>query len=268
MTSGSQAPAILITIPLSHYCEKARWALDCVALPYREEPQAPLLHRLATRRNEIGTVPVLVHAGSRFSDSTDILKHVDAVCGGDLLYPRDAELRRKVDELEERFDKDLGPHTRRWAYGQALPQTESLRSLWARDVPRLEARVIQVLTPLVRRLVRTAYKITPENAQRSLERVHGVFRQVDELLNDGRQFLVGERFTAADLTFAALAAPALLPGQCRAVQPALDDVPGAMRDEILRLRQTDAGRFALRMYSQERVRRLGPVACFRGMSSQ
>ena len=82
--------------------------------------------------------------------------------------------------------------------------------------------------------------------------MRGVFRQVDELLSDRRRFLAGERFTAADLTFAALAAPVLLPAECRAVQPALDDVPAAMRDEILRFRETDAGRFALRMFTQER----------------
>ncbi len=259
MTSSNTTPAILITIPLSHYCEKARWALDRAALPYREEPHAPLLHRLATKRNESGTVPVLVHAGTRFADSTDILKHIDRVSGGDVLYPRDAELRRNVDELEERFDKELGPHARRWAYGQALPQTRSMRSLWSRDVPPLEASVIYVLTPMVRRLVRMAYKITPENAQRSLARVRGVFRQVDDLLSDGRRFLVGERFTAADLTFAALATPVLLPAECRAVQPALDDVPLAMREEILRFRETDAGQFALRMFSQERDRRVSAV---------
>ena len=252
MTNSNTAPAILITIPLSHYCEKARWGLDRVALPYREEPHAPLLHRLATKRNERGTVPVLVHGGSRFTDSTDILTHADAVCGGDLLYPRVAALRREVDALEERFDTALGPHTRRWAYGQVLPQTKLLRSAWARGVPPLEASLLPLITPLVRRLVRMGYKITPESAQRSLERLRGVFRQVDELLSDGRRFLAGERFTAADLTFAALAAPVLLPTECRAVQPALDAVPVAMREEILRLRETDAGRFALRMFTQER----------------
>ena len=82
-----------------------------------------------------------------------------------------------------------------------------------------------MITPLARRLVRTAYKITPEGAQRSLERVRGVFRQVDERLSDGRRFLAGERFTAADLTFAALAAPVLFPAECRAVHPALEPCP-------------------------------------------
>jgi hypothetical protein len=58
MTTNT-APAILITIPLSHYCEKARWALGRVALPYKEAPHAPLLHRLATMRNDGGSVPML-----------------------------------------------------------------------------------------------------------------------------------------------------------------------------------------------------------------
>ena len=252
MTHRNTAPAVLITIPLSHYCEKARWALDRVALPYREEPHAPLLHRLATRRNDGGTVPVLVHGSLRFIDSTDILVHADTVCGGDLLYPRDAALRRQVDALEEQFDTELGPHSRRWAYGHLLADTKLVRSLWSRGVPRLEASVLPVITPLARFLIRAGYRITPEAAQRSLDRLRGVIREVDELLNDGRRFLVGGRFTAADLTFAALAAPALLPAECRAVQPALDAVPAAMREEVLRLRDTAAGRFALRMFAQER----------------
>jgi glutathione S-transferase len=35
--------------------------------------------------------------------------------------------------------------------------------------------------------------------------------QVDEALADGRPFICGETFTAADLTFASLAAPVVLP---------------------------------------------------------
>ena len=44
----------------------------------------------------------------------------------------------------------------------------------------------------------------------------------------------------------------LLPAECRAVQPALDEVPGPMREDILLMRETDAGRFALRLFEQER----------------
>ena len=40
-------PMRLLTMPISHYCEKVRWALDRQALPYREEGHAPLFHILA-----------------------------------------------------------------------------------------------------------------------------------------------------------------------------------------------------------------------------
>jgi glutathione S-transferase len=244
--------AVLITIPLSHYCEKARWALDRVVLPYREEPHAPLLHLLATRRNEGGSVPVLLHGTRRFIDSTDILVHADEVGGGNLLYPRDAARREVVVELEERFDTQLGPNTRRWAYQHLLPQTKLLRSLWSQQTPPLEARLVPAITPLVRRLVRSAYKISPDSAQRSLDRVRQVFGEVDRSLSDGRRFLTGGRFTAADLTFAALAAPVLFPAECRAVLPALEAAPMPMREEVSRFRRTVAGRFALRLFSEER----------------
>jgi glutathione S-transferase len=246
------APGTLITIPLSHYCEKARWGLDRAAVPYREDPHAPLLSRLATKRDERGTVPVLVQGNRRLADSTDILVHADEVNGGNPLYPRDAVLRSEVDNLVKWFDAELGPHCRRWVYAQLLPDAKLLRSIWSRRVPRFEAVLVPVITPLARHLVRRVYKITPTSAQSSLARVTGVFRQVSDTLSDGRRFLVGGRFTAADLTYAALAAPVLFPAECRAVLPGLDAVPAAMREEILRLRSTDAGQFAMRLYAQER----------------
>lgn len=240
-------PAILITIPLSHYCEKARWGLDRAALPYSEETHAPLFSRVAG-----GTVPVLLHGDNRFTDSTDILMYADKSCGGNVLYPRDAAQRAETEALEEKFDTELGPNIRRWAYAQILSHTRLLRSLWSRDVPRLEGHVIKLIAPLTRPLVRRAYKITPESAQRSLDRVQSLFQEIGNRLRDGRTFLVGERFTAADLTFAALAAPMVFPVECRAVQPTLDEVPPEMREVILRMRETDAGRFVLRLFAQER----------------
>ena len=248
------APAIaaFITVPLSHYCEKARWGLDRAALPYREEPHAPLVSRFATRRGAGVTVPVLVHGDLRLTDSKGILLHADSFGGGEILYPRDPALRAQVDALEDRFDQDLGTHVRRWAYAHLLPEKALLRELWARGVPNREAFFLPVIVPLARKLLRAGYKVTPESAGRSLARIDEIFRAVDVTLGDGREYLVGGRFTAADLTFAALAAPLLLPDGCRAVQPGLERIPPAMRAEVLRRRESTAGRYVLRLYTQER----------------
>jgi glutathione S-transferase len=248
------APAVFVTIPLSHYCEKARWALDRVGLPYREEPHAPLLHMLATRRRRGRSVPILLHDGRCLADSTAILEYADTFGGGDRLYPRDAAMRREVAALEEQFDTQLGPQVRRWAYLDLLSKPALLRAVWCRGVPKLESFVMPLLIPVARRLVRSAYKVTAEGARRSLERVRESFRLVDQRLADGKGYLVGGRFTAADLTFAALAAPALLPMECRAVHPAFEDLSTDMQQEIAGFRETMAGKFALRMFARERAR--------------
>lgn len=198
-------------------------------------------------------MPLLLHGEQWLFDSTDILKHADALRGGDRLYPRDAAQRAAVEALEDGFDDVLGPHTRRWAYAHLLSERRLLRAMMARGVPRFEALLLPLLMPLIVPAVRAAFRITPDSAERSRLRVWEVFRDVGERLGDGRQFLVRECFSAADLTFAALASPMLLPPQCGASYPAVEAVPATMRDEVLRLRETAAGRFALRLYGQHRV---------------
>src|SRR4051812_1964097 len=78
----SAAMIRLITIRFSHYCEKARWALDHSGIDYEERSHLPLFAwfpALAGGRKR--TVPVLVGDGERLSDSTDILRWVDRRSG-------------------------------------------------------------------------------------------------------------------------------------------------------------------------------------------
>jgi len=146
-------------------------------------------------------VPVLVHGSDRFVDSTDILVHADAVSGGHVLYPRDAALRGEVDALEEQFDTQLGPHTRRGlSRAVAAHQTASLALVERGSAAR--GGLLPAIAPVVRRLVRAAYK-SRRKRQRSVDRVRCIFSDVDQRLSDGRRFLTGDCFTAADLTFAA-----------------------------------------------------------------
>jgi len=94
-------------------------------------------------------------------------------------------------------------------------------------------------------------RISTESGAAALKGIHRCFDEAAALLADGRPYLTGDTFTAADITFAALAAPAV--GQAYAAAPGLGpDTPPAMRAEVEELRAHPAGRFVLRMWEAER----------------
>ncbi len=196
---------------------------------------------------------MLVTGDTVLADSTDILQYLDTTYdGGWRPYPQDPQLRVEAEEMEELFDTRLGPHTRRLAYFHLLQHKDLFLKSVLPGVGRGESFVFRALRPAVCSLMRRAMRINPDSADRSLERVRTVFSTVAELLGDGRTFLIGESFSAADLTFAALAAPVLLPRNYGSPLPSLEQVPAEMLAQIEEFRTTPAGVFAMRIYRDHR----------------
>jgi glutathione S-transferase len=249
------APCRLVTIAPSHYCEKARWALQLAGIPFVEEPHPPLLHRRAAGRGRSSghSTPVLVADGVVIPDSTDILEFVQNQPQGSWRpYPADDHLRREVRELEDLFDTRLGPHTRRLAYFHLLPHRAFFLKSVLPGVGAGEKALFRVIAPLVALLMRRGMNINPASAARSAAKTDEVFSEIAERLADGRPYLVGTEFSAADLTFAALAAPAVLPPTYGSPLPGLDEAPEELRNVVEGYRATPAGEFAMKMYREHR----------------
>ena len=244
---------LLISLPLSHYCEKARWGLDRAGIAYREEPHVPLLHRLHTARFGGASVPLLVTPHTALTDSGAILDWAHQHRRTHQLFPDDPRLTSEAIEIERMLDSQLGPQARRWAYGHLLPDRRILAQHFRHGTPKIERMLAPSIVYLARPLIRRGYGVSPERVQRSLNRCQDVFRRISERLSDGRQYLVGSAFGAADLTFAALAAPLLLPERFGGSIPSVDEVPDRMRTEVLAMRSTLAGEFALQMYQDHRT---------------
>jgi glutathione S-transferase len=244
----------LVTIPFSHYCEKVRWALDRAGMSYDEEMHLPFFHmipaRLAGGKRQ---VPVLVTPHGPIEDSTRIIEWIDATLPEEKrLFPHDPTLRAEVARWEDRFDADLGPHTRRWGYGHLLPDRERSLALLRKHAPAWEFAVLERAYPVARALMNRGLNITPAGVERSLAKLNAIFDDVSRALEDGRKYLVGDRFSAADLAFASLSAPALLPDGYAKWLGGRDEAPPSMHATIDAWRATPAGRYALRVYAEDR----------------
>lgn len=246
--SDLSSPFRLITFPVSHYCEKARWALARLNIPYVEERHAPLFHRFATNRVGGKSVPVLIAGMQAFTDSTDILKYLDTLAPDDTkLYPIDPDLLEQVEELEALFNTQLATATRVWAYSHTLHNSKLAILRFTYRVPFHE----RVLFPLVFPMIRRKLNVTTEAAIDSHAQIIRIFAAVGNLLADGRTYLVGDRFSAADLTFAALSTAAVRPpeyGDAALELSNLEQLPLQMAYEVRAFREMPAGEFALRLW--------------------
>ena len=119
-------------------------------------------------------------------------------------------------------------------------------------IPAWQRRSLPLVYPVATHIIDRVLDITPETAARSKEAVDEVFDQVGGRLADGRPCLCGDRFTAADLTFAALAAALLMPPEYGVPLAQPDDLPAAMAAKLREFRAHPAGDFALRMFRHER----------------
>ena len=188
------------------------------------------------------TAPVLVTADGALTESPAIVRWADPS-----LYP-DPEAAR----LEARFDAELGPHARRWMYHRVLHRRDLVIEYGAHGVPRWERAVLPAFLPLVRRVIARYLDVDDATAAQSRARVRALFDEVGARLEDGRRYLVADAFTAADLTFAALSAAVLVPPGYGVRLPQPDELPEPFAAEVRALRAHPAGRFALRLYDQER----------------
>lgn len=252
----------LITIPMSHYNERARWALDVCGVPYREQGYLPLLHFApvawygfgqdsgrADRASGRYSTPLLVTSdGERIHDSGEIVAFAAR------RRPGAIDMSPEAIAMAQSFHDRLGPRTRRLVYHWSLPDREMMIWTARQNVGRLQSGVLHLGYPVFRAVLRKALGVRPERAERALDQVRAIFDEVSNQVRD-KPFLVHDRFSTADLTFASLAALAL--GVQRhegygAVMPPLERCPSEARNVMNELRETKAGKFALRMFRDHR----------------
>jgi glutathione S-transferase len=175
----------LITMYGSPWSERVRWALKFKGLAYEKENYEPGVDEEKIKKlTGQAMVPVLIVDGKMIPDSTAILEWLEASRAEPALLPKSEKDRAQVTLWEELAIGVLGPHARTLIVGRQLridhPEAQRSGKYFAEKYghsPYME-----------------------EQAKLTLRRVLLGLKQT----LSGRQYLVGDAFTRADLTTAAM----------------------------------------------------------------
>jgi glutathione S-transferase len=224
-------------IEVSHYSEKARWALAHKGVEHRRHSPVPGVHvavALWLTRGRGATFPILTLEGRNVADSTAIIAALERRYPEPPLYPADPELRRRALALEDHFDEQLGSHIRRYAWHQLGSDPEKMRELMELSAPAPLRRFGKATALYARGW--TSLRFGAANEEGAARARAGVLAALDRLdaelaASDG-DYLVGDSFSVADLTAASLFYP--LVGPAEGPIPADQSMPDgfeALREE-------------------------------------
>jgi glutathione S-transferase len=253
IAAGWSGRRVLITLPSSHFCEKARWALDHAGLSYRELGFAPVVHKAAVRPHGSRTAPILV-GKQTLRQSSHIVRFASSAAAPERrLYPAEADARREIEDVVARLDETLGLQTRLWFYCWAVADPRRLDDWASRGLGRPQSLLVRVLSRKMAILIADILSITERTADEVRELIDVELDRVSATLADGRRYVGGDGFSAADLTFAALTGPLLYPPGYGGARFSLPPMPDELAPQINAWRTTPAGQLALRVYRDHRA---------------
>jgi glutathione S-transferase len=217
--SESNDTPILWHLKVSNYNEKARWALDYKGIPHIRRAETPGQHaKRAQRLTGESTFPVLVLDGEAIGDSTRIIEALERRRPEPPLYPADPTERQQALELEDFFDEELGAYSRLLALHCLLPDPDLMLSTFTPDLKGGRRIVARAMYPLIRRRVTAEFGIDERSVALAEDKCRAACERFRAELGPSG-YLVGDRFTVADLTLAALVAPLVAPEQFPYSQP-------------------------------------------------
>jgi glutathione S-transferase len=203
---------LLLQFSTSHYCRKARLALGYKQIPYQVENLTPALHILRVKPlSGLSTLPVLLpkqkNCPAVVADSTEIIRFLEAYCPTPSLYLNDLLEQKAALQIEEHFDQSIGTATRFVYYEFRANEGKQIDS--------------SLLSQIVIAIVRWQYGINRKSAAIAANKIADAIAMLSEFWQDG--YLIGDRFSVADLTAAALLSPLGLIPEYRRRYPWLFD---------------------------------------------
>jgi glutathione S-transferase len=197
----------------SHFSEKARWALDFKGIAYTPRHLLPGFHMRTTRKlAPLTCVPILKADTVAIQDSTEIINFLEQTFPDWSLTPPDSNDANEALEWEEYLDEEIGVTIRRWFYYHALPDRPRAVRFLCQGVPWYQRSLFAFSFAPIRRAMTQMMDVHAGPARDAERRFMTAFDRLDKAL-ERCPFLVGNRFSRADLTACALLWPLCRPGE-------------------------------------------------------
>ncbi|MDH3280642.1 MAG: glutathione S-transferase family protein, partial [Gammaproteobacteria bacterium] len=163
----------------SHFCEKARWALDFKGLAYRRKTLVPGPHTAIVKKLAAqSSVPVIVDGDATIQGSTAIISYLDEKYPESPLTPDDPEQAKQAIEWEQHLDAEIGVPLRLWFYYHLLPDRRATTQFLLEGAPWYGHALYAVIFPKLKSTLQKLMSIDAESARDAERRLEAVWESL------------------------------------------------------------------------------------------
>jgi len=238
----------LYQFPISHFCEKIRWALEFKNIDYEIKNLLPGLHGLTTKKlSPVTSVPILTHDDKAIQGSSKIISYLDQTFPKRSLTPQEPKTKSEALTWEKYIDREIGVNIRLCCYHILLEYPETVIPVFTHNGPWYGKPLLTVMFPKLKVKMMQRMKINDVSAKKAKEDMRIA---IDKLHShyQKHEFLAGNQFSRADLTAASLLAPLCKPEKYGLNWP--DKFPEKMEELIAEL--SGETRWVLNFYENYR----------------
>lgn len=221
---------------VSHYNEKVRWALDYKCWPHRRRALVPGFHLLPTRlRSGQNRLPIAKIDGRIIAGSSHILAEIERLRPEPALIPADPALRERALAIQAFFDEQVAPDLRRLFWHCYADHPEHCARVAADGFSGATRVLWRASLPAMWPMMSLNMGLDADSIEGARSRLPGHFAHLEAEIGPGG-YMVGDRFTIADLTAAAVMTAIIRPPEFSY------PLPEPWPPELTRLRDSVAGR--------------------------
>jgi len=194
----------LYQFELSQYSEKVRLILDYKGLEYRKIEVTPGIGQVELfQKTGQRQVPVLKDGSRYISDSTDIIKYIDAQNPEPALMPQDPKLRGLCLMMEEWADESIGTKSRKALFSAVSKDQNFRKSLLPNSTPDVLKTLVEGVPGDVLKVLGVGVGYSPDVVELAMKDLQQDLEALTLIL-EGSPYLLGDEPCLADFAVAGL----------------------------------------------------------------
>lgn len=235
---------------VSHYNEKVRWALDYKSWPHERRALVPGFHIPRVWQLSGQTqVPTIRIDGKIMHGSNHILEEIERLRPEPPLFPDGPEDRARALAIQTYFDDEAAPDFRRLFWSAYFDRPADCARMATDGCGAAMHIAYRTCWPLMKPMFSKNLGMAPARLEAAAARLS---KHLDRLEAEIRPsgYLVGDRFTIADLTAAAVLTALLRPPQFP--YPLPEPWPRALTELKASIAERDGAVWAIEIYARHR----------------